>query len=107
MFDYPAKFEAQPEGGFTVSFRDIPEAITQGDTKDKALLQAVGALVSAMDFYVEDRRTVPSPSRARRGEIKVALPASISTKVLLLNLMIEENKLPDDLAVTMGLKPRR
>lgn len=29
---YPAYFEAAPKGGYTVAFRDIPEAITEGDT---------------------------------------------------------------------------
>ena len=30
MFDYPVILKAQPEGGFVVTFPDVPEAITQG-----------------------------------------------------------------------------
>ena len=35
---YPARFDLAPEGGFVVTFRDIPEAITQGDTEAEAML---------------------------------------------------------------------
>ena len=30
-YAYPYVAEAQPEGGWTVTFPDVPEAITQGD----------------------------------------------------------------------------
>ena len=33
---YPAKFSPAEEGGFVVTFRDIPEAITQGDDMAEA-----------------------------------------------------------------------
>lgn len=33
---YPARFDLAPEGGFVVTFRDILEAITQGDTEAEA-----------------------------------------------------------------------
>ena len=73
---YPAQFEAAPEGGFVVTFRDIPEAITQGDTRAEALEMAADALLTAMDFYFEDRRPVPPPSATLKGEVPVPLPAS-------------------------------
>lgn len=48
--------------GFCVTFRDIPEAISQGDTTDEALDMAQDALMVAMEFYFEDNRAVPMPS---------------------------------------------
>jgi antitoxin HicB len=106
MLNFPALFEAQPEGGFTVTFRDVPEAITQGDSKEEALSEAAGALVTAMEFYFEEGRPVPAPSKARKGEEEVSLPVSISAKVLLLNAMLEEKKRPADLARAMHVKPQ-
>jgi Uncharacterized conserved protein len=106
MFNFPAHLEAQPEGGFTVTFRDVPEAITQGDSREEALSEAVDALVTAMEFYFDDGRPVPSPSKARKGEEEVTLPVSISAKVLLLNAMLEERKRPADLARAMRVKPQ-
>lgn len=103
---YPATFTPADEGGFVVTFRDIPEAIAQGDDEEKSLKEAQDALVTAMDFYFEDSRPVPAPSKARRGERLVALPLSVSAKVLLLNAMIERQVGPSQLARLMGIKPQ-
>lgn len=104
MFNYPAKFAREADGGFSVTFRDIPEAITQGDTFDEAKLSAVDALVTAMDFYFEDSRQVPTASKKQDGEELIELPTSISTKVLLLNSMIENKVKPVELARSMKIK---
>jgi len=103
---YPATFTPAEEGGFVVTFRDIPEAITQGDDQAEAHKEAQDALVTAMDFYFEDKRPVPLPSKARRGERLVILPLSVSAKVLLLNAMIERQIGPSQLARLMGIKPQ-
>ena len=106
MFNYPAKFAPEADGGFVVTFRDIPEAISQGDSIDEAREAARDALITAMDFYFEDRRSVPQPSKARKGEELVGLPTSVATKVLLLNAMLEKNTRPVDLARAMNIKPQ-
>lgn len=62
MFNYPVILEPQPEGGFVVTFPDIPEAITQGEDKEDALFHAVDALETALSFYVDDRKALPEPS---------------------------------------------
>jgi len=103
---YPARFSAAPEGGFVVSFRDLPEALTQGDTEVEAMAMAEDALVSAMDFYFEQGRTVPSPSGARRGERQVELPPSVAAKVLLLNAMLAGGITNAELARRMGTRPQ-
>ena len=51
---YPVILAPQPEGGFTVTFPDIPEAISQGEDVEDALLHGADALESALDFYIED-----------------------------------------------------
>lgn len=103
---YPAIFIPAEEGGFVVTFRDIPESITQGDDEAEALAEAASGLLTAMEFYFEDRRPVPLPSAARKGERLVALPLSVSAKVLLLNQMIAGGVRPSDLARQMGIKPQ-
>lgn len=72
---YPAKLTPE-DGGFVVSFRDVPEAHTQGDTEQEALMHAVAALESAMMIYVSDRKPIPAPSPMRRGEklVTVTVP---------------------------------
>ncbi|WP_125477661.1 type II toxin-antitoxin system HicB family antitoxin [Caballeronia terrestris] len=48
--------------GLAVKFCDIPKAITCGKTRNQAIDMAPNALVTAMDFYLEDKRAVPPPS---------------------------------------------
>lgn len=103
---YPATFTPAPEGGYVVTFRDIPEAIAQGDDEAEALAEACSALASAMDFYFEDRRAAPAPSAAQPGERLVSMPASVSAKVLLLNEMLAQDIRPVELARRLGVKPQ-
>lgn len=104
--NYPATFKPDPSGGFVVTFRDIPEAITQGDDMTEAMDMARDALVTAMDFYFEDQRPVPLPSKAKRGEQLVELSPSIGAKVLLLNEMLAQHIRPADLARKMQVLPQ-
>ncbi len=97
MKHYPALIAADGDG-FMVSFRDIPEALTGGETYDEALEMAADALVTAMDFYIEDKRTVPQPSKAVAGEVLIELPDSLVIKLMLLNEMVAQNLRPQDLA---------
>ena len=103
---YPAKFSPAEEGGFVVTFRDIPEAITQGDNMAEAQEMAADVLLSAMDFYFEDRRAVPLPSAAEAGEVAIELPASTFAKILLLNTMLEQGVSNAELARRMGTRPQ-
>lgn len=102
---YPAAF-LPDTGGYVVTFRDIPEAITQGDDEADALFMAKDALISAMDFYFEGKRPVPLPSQAEQGERMISLPASVAVKILLLNEMIKQKIGPSDLARRMGTIPQ-
>lgn len=100
---YPVKFE-HDETGWCISFPDIPEALTGGDTREEALEMAQDALVTAFDFYFEDRRPVPMPSSD--GEEFIDVPASVAAKGLLLNAMIATGTTPAELARRLGTRPQ-
>jgi len=107
MFMYPVTLTPdEADGGFVVTFVDIPEAITQGDTLPQALAAAKDALESALDFYFEDKRVVPAPSKPKRGQHVIELPASLSAKVLLLNEMISQDVRPAELARRLNTTPQ-
>jgi antitoxin HicB len=106
MLRYPARLKAQREGGFVVTFPDIPEAITQGEDKEDALLHARDALESALGFYFDAFRAVPSPSPRKRGQEYVELPSSVAAKVLLLNELIQQNVRPAELARRLKTTPQ-
>ena len=65
---YPAQFTPAEEGGFVVIFRDIPEAVTQGDDFDEAEKMAKDVLLSAIELYREENRPIPQPSEPQDGE---------------------------------------
>ena len=106
MLSYPAHFEPAEEGGFVVTFPDIPEAITQGESVEDALLHASDALETALDFYFEAGRTIPAPSKPKRGQFMIELPASVSAKILLLNEMNAQKVRPAELARRLKVTPQ-
>jgi antitoxin HicB len=57
-----------------------------------------------MDFYFEDNRPVPGPSKAQRSEVLVALPPSVAATVLLRNEIVRTNMRPVDLARAMHVR---
>jgi antitoxin HicB len=101
MRGYPVNL--RKDGKFIlVTFPDIPEAITQGKDRAEALAMAKEALEVSMDFYFEDHRPVPMPSKPKRGQPVVELPVSVAAKVLLLNEMLRQKVRPIDLARRIG-----
>ena len=70
MLNYPATLTKDGET-FLVTFRDAPEAIIFGASKEEALLNAVDALETGLSFYVESRKPLPLPSKAKRGEARL------------------------------------
>jgi len=99
---YPAIFTPAEEGGFVITFRDIPEAITQGDDEAEALFMARDVLREAISIYFDDKRTVPAPSKAQKGERLIDLPLSVAAKVHLLNAMLAQEVAPSELARRLG-----
>lgn len=65
---------------------------------------AQDALVTALDFYFEDRREIPSPSEV--GEAFVEVPASVAAKVLLLNAVVQQGISNADLARLINTRPQ-
>jgi antitoxin HicB len=81
---YPAVF-IKERTGFAVVFRDIPEAMTCGRTRTQAIHMARDALVTALDFYFEDKRIVPMPSTPARDDVLVQLPRRAALRLLQFN----------------------
>jgi len=87
---YPAALTPDPEGGFTVTFRDVPEAITEGDTREEALLRAEDALESALAMYIAAKERLPVPSKPEPDEHIVPLSALGMAKTALYDAMREQ-----------------
>src|SRR3569833_872656 len=101
MKGYPVHL--RKDGKFiTVNFPDIPEAHTFGEDRNHALEMAKEALEIAMEFYFDNQRPIPQPSRARKGQAVVNLAPSVAAKVLLLNEMLRQKVRPVELARRIG-----
>lgn len=59
---YPAVFHKAEEGGFWVSFPDIPECMTQGDDMQQAYEMAMEALGLSLTTMEEAREELPKAS---------------------------------------------
>ncbi|PIT14020.1 antitoxin [Snodgrassella alvi] len=94
------------DNSYTVTFRDIPEALTCGDTLEDARDMAADALLTAMEFYFENHRQVPLPSKKQKGEELITLPLSVAAKALLLNEMIKQNVSNAELARRLLTRPQ-
>jgi antitoxin HicB len=86
-YAYPYVAEPQPEGGWTVTFPDVPEAITQGDTEEEVAAMAEDALVTALSFYTDDGQPLPRPSAAYNRPVAI-VPSLVAAKLALHDAML-------------------
>src|SRR5947209_13251702 len=83
---YPARFEPEPDGGFTVSFPDFKAGFTYGATHDEALHQAKDLLETIVANWMAEGWDIPAPSAAR-GRPLIPLAPLVAIKVELYRAM--------------------
>lgn len=86
-YAYPYDAEPQPDGGWTVTFPDVPEAITQGDTEEEVAAMAEDALVTALSFYTDESQQLPRPSAAKGRRVAI-VPPLVAAKLALHDAML-------------------
>lgn len=59
---YPAIFHVAEEGGFWITFPDLPECMTQGDSMQEAYEMAVDALGLALTSREQEKQDIPVAS---------------------------------------------
>jgi antitoxin HicB len=78
---YTAKFEKDGDG-WLVTFPALPEAITGGETRALARVNAIDALEVVMLTYVNDGRTLPPDQPVREAEaVSIAPSAQVMAKI--------------------------
>jgi antitoxin HicB len=58
---YNAILTPQVGGGFTVTFPDLPDAITEGDSEEEALFNASEVLTLTLDGRIAEGEDIPEP----------------------------------------------
>jgi len=100
---YPVKLTPDSvDGGFTVTCRDFPEAITQGDALADCLAEAADCLEEAVAARIKRGAEIPEPSAPLGGEQLVAVSLSMSLKAALYLAMKEDGISKSELARRMG-----
>jgi antitoxin HicB len=102
---YAADLEPAEEGGFIVTFPDVPGAITNGDTREEAMAMAEEAL-ALMLTEASKGGALPEPRGARAGQTVVTLGALASAKIALRLEMARAGISEQALAERLGVERR-
>jgi len=62
---YQALLDPQPDGGFTVTFPDLPDAITEGESEAEALFNAAEVLTLTLEGRMDEGEAIPKPGKHR------------------------------------------
>ena len=85
---YPVRLQSLSET-VLVSFPDVPEALTEGDTEQDALEEACDCLVAALAGYIHAGRPIPNPSAAHSSPF-IELSPIVTAKLALYQAMREQ-----------------
>lgn len=69
---FPALVSRDRCGRYLVQFPDLPEALTDGATKEEALTEAADCLREALSVRIRNGENIPVPSAAQPGMYRVA-----------------------------------
>jgi len=72
--EYPAQINKEKDDIFFVSFPDIEEAMTQGETIEEALFNASEVLTLTMEYRLDEEQEIPEPSKTTGKDIYLISP---------------------------------
>ncbi|MEO5369765.1 MAG: hypothetical protein H7833_06800 [Magnetococcus sp. DMHC-1] len=104
QYTYPVTLTPDTEaGGFVVTFRDVPEAITQGESFDEALSEAADCLEEAFAGRICHKEPLPIPTPLEKGEFLVAVPAQTAMKAAIHQAVMDAGISKVELAKRLGV----
>ncbi|GAC1410620.1 MAG: hypothetical protein NVSMB57_04540 [Actinomycetota bacterium] len=62
--EYEVVLIAQPEGGYTVSVPELPDVVTEGETREEALVMAKDAIEGYLETMTAQGWSVPTGERS-------------------------------------------
>ncbi len=63
---YPAVFEQNSDGSFTITYPDLPGCISEGKTLGNAMYMAQNALTQWIEFLLEEKEPIPLASDIKK-----------------------------------------
>jgi len=100
---FRCRLEPEDEGGYVVTFPDLPFGATQGETESEAVLEAADCLETILAVLVQEGREIPEPSILQADERWISPTAVTAAQVALYKAMRRENISAAELAARLGL----
>ena len=101
---FPARFSKDPDdGGIVVTFPDIPEAVTEGETLEEAMIEARDCLLAALGGYVATNCELPEASKPKRGQRLIQLRPLYAAKLALYQAMKKQKLTRVAFAAKLGV----
>ncbi len=101
-YTYPCDL-APDDGGVSISFPDVPEALTCGEDRTEAVAMAQDALATALAGYVHERWDIPAPSLPADGQELIPVPPVTAAKLALYTAMRTQEVTNVELAKRLGI----
>jgi antitoxin HicB len=102
-YSYPLTIEQDTAGFYLVTFPDVPEAGSDAETEVEVLAGALDSLIAALGGYINQRRDIPKPSPAKRGQKVIALPSLAAAKLVLYQALCETGMTNVELGRLLGV----
>ena len=101
-YAYPARF-SRVQDGITVTFPDLPEAITGESDLDETMAEAADCLQEAIAGRIVRREEIPEPSEPKRGQRMIPVALYLAPKLALYLAMREQGVNNSELARRLGV----
>ena len=102
-YQYPANFTPAEEGGYVITFPDVPEAITQANSFEEGITEASDALDEAITGRIHTGEEIPLPSVHQHGQFVIPVPAQTALKAALYEEIRGQNLSKVELAARLGI----
>lgn len=94
---------AKEDDSYIVTFSDLANCFTYGETLEEALFNAQEALDGVLAEMTQGDYEIPYPSEARKGEHPIPVSPEVAAPILLHMLRIECDKTLSQVAKTMNV----
>jgi antitoxin HicB len=84
---YRYTLERQENGWWLVRFPGIPEALTEGETKDEARANARDCVIAALEGYMKAGKPLPRVGAEHSGPDRAVLPSLVTAKLAVYETM--------------------
>lgn len=99
---FHAEFEPDPDGGFLVTFPDVPAAITHGEDRAGAIASAREALGLALRGILAEGQALPRPQATGGALVEIAVDPATALKLAVIEAFAASNMSKSELARRLG-----